>query len=100
MGILSRRKGVGFEREVVNFLQGHGLSAERVPLSGQLPNHRGDVSCPVRGVDRRFELKRRARGFKALYDGLGDGIYGLIVRDDSSKALVVLRLDSFAALLK
>ena len=38
--------------------------------------------------------------FKALYDELGDGIFGVIVRDDKSEALVVLRLSSFAALLK
>jgi hypothetical protein len=54
----------------------------------------------VQGVDRRFELKRRARGYKALYEALGDGIYGVIVRDDNTEALVVLRLTSFAALLK
>jgi hypothetical protein len=54
----SKRKGDGFEREVVRFLQDTGIAAaERVPLSGAAGgSHTGDIDCPVRGVDRKLEF--------------------------------------------
>lgn len=96
----SRRKGAGFERECVNYLQSVGIAAERVPLSGAAGgSYVDDLTAPVRGEDRRFECKRRASGFKTLYGWLGES-YGLIVRDDHCPPLVVLRLDDFARLAK
>jgi hypothetical protein len=53
----SKRKGNGFEREVVHALRRAGLAAERVPLSGQLPGYEGDVSVPVRGVERKLQCR-------------------------------------------
>jgi Holliday junction resolvase len=63
-----RRKGCGFEREVVAALQDLGLAAERVPLSGSVktPRFDHDISCPVRGRDVRLECKRRGRAFASI----------------------------------
>lgn len=96
----SKRKGTGFEREVVKLLQEHGLSAERMPLSGAAGgSFTGDVRCPVRGADKRFECKRRRRAYGTLYKHLGEN-FGLVVRDDDTPALVVLRLRDFAPLAR
>jgi hypothetical protein len=92
-----KRKGNGFEREVVRALQRAGLAAGRVPLSGELPGYEGDVSAPVRGVSRKLQCWRRRRSFSPLYEAL-DGHYGVVVRDDGRAALIVLPLGAFAAL--
>jgi hypothetical protein len=52
----------------------------------------------VLGVDRLLECKRRRRGFAALYGMLGSA-WGLVVRDDRTEPLVVLRLKDFAELV-
>src|SRR6516225_10392799 len=86
-----RRKGCAFEREIVAALQQLGIAAERVPLSGAVKTSRfdHDVSCPVRGVDRRIECKRRKRSFGTIDKMLG-GNFALIVRDDNSPPLVIM----------
>jgi Holliday junction resolvase len=96
-----KRKGNGFEREVVAALQELGLAAERVPLSGSVKTSKfdHDISCPVRGVDRRLECKRRARAF-ATIDAMLASNYALIVRDDRSRPLVVMTLTTFAELAR
>jgi hypothetical protein len=95
----SKRKGRGFEREVVNVLQAHAISAERVPLSGAVGGRfAGDISCPVRGVDQTLECKRR-RSLSGLYKALGDH-YAAVLRADGQEALVVLRLEDFAQLAR
>lgn len=98
-GLMSRRKGAGFELELVRFLQDRGLAAVKQPLSGALEQWKGDVSCPVLGEDKTFEAKRRAAGFKTIYSMLGDH-YGLFIRDNHVPALVVLRLEDFAKLAR
>jgi Holliday junction resolvase len=87
------------EREIVAALQELGIAAERVPLSGAVKTSRfdHDVSCPVRGVDRRLECKRRRRAF-ATIDNMLDGNFAVIVRDDRSRPLVIMTLESFAEL--
>jgi len=99
-GLRSKRKGSGFEREVVRALQDRGLAAERVPLSGAVGgSYTDDITCPVLGVDWRFECKRRARGFATIYSMLGNAD-GLFIRDDHERTLVVLPLDLFTAIAK
>jgi hypothetical protein len=96
-----RRKGSAFEREAVDLLQALGLAAERVPLSGAVKGGKydHDISCPVRGVDRRIEAKRRARAFRTI-DRMLAGNFALIVRDDRSRPMVVMLLETFAELAK
>jgi hypothetical protein len=96
-----KRKGFGFEREVVALLQEMGITATRIPLSGAIkhPRFDHDVSCPVRGEDQRIECKRRARAF-ATIDGMLGGNFALVVRDDRSRPMVVMTLENWAKLAK
>ena len=98
-GVGPRRKGCAFEREIVAALQKLGIAAERVPLSGAVKTSRfdHDISCPVRGLDRRIEAKRRRRAFTTIDNMLGAN-FALVVRDDRSRALVIMTLSSFAEL--
>jgi len=96
-----RRKGMAFELEVARLLQDHGLAAEKVPLSGAVksPRFDHDISCSVRGVDRRIECKRRKRSFQTISKMLG-GNFALIVRDDNSPPLVIMSVPAFAELAR
>jgi hypothetical protein len=96
-----RRKGSGFEREVVALLQQLGLAAEKIPLSGSIKGGRfdHDVSVPVRGIDRRIECKRRKRAFATISKMLSDN-YALVVRDDHARPLVIMSLQTFGELAR
>ena len=97
----SKRKGNGFEREVVAFLQDRGIAAERVPLSGSVKggSFEGDINCPVRGEDWKLECKRKARAFSTLYGFIGSN-NAVVIRDDHTKPLVVMTLETFAKLAR
>ena len=97
----SKRKGDGFEREVVAILQDSGIAAERVPLSGAVKTDSfdHDIRCPVRGVDRKLECKRRAKAFGTLYGFIG-GNYAVVVRDNKTPPLIIMRLSDWADLAK
>lgn len=96
----SKRKGDGFEREVVDFLRQHGVPAERIPLSGAVKggSFEGDITLPIHNTARKIECKRRRRAFSTLYGWLGEN-FGLVVRDDRTEPLVVIRLKDFAGLV-
>lgn len=97
----SKRKGNGFEREIVRLLQDWGLAAERVPLSGAVKTSKfdHDITCPVRGEDWKLECKRRKRQFSTIDGWLGEnGV--LVCRDDNSRPLVVMTLETFARLAR
>src|SRR6266704_2029621 len=94
MGLKSRRKGSGFELEVVHLLQAAGLAAEKVSA---MYRPGPDISCPVLGQDRRLECKRRARAFGTLY-GFLNGSYAAVIRDDRTEPLVVMKLVDWARL--
>jgi hypothetical protein len=97
----SKRKGDGFEREMVALLQGYGIAAEKVPLSGAVKGGAFDrdlnVSVPVQGADWTAECKRRARQFKTIDAMLGPNKL-LFCRDDRSRPLVVMTVETFAQL--
>jgi hypothetical protein len=88
----AKRKGSGFEREVVEFLKAAGLPAKRVPLSGAMAEYKGDVMMGGYVI----ECKRRKAGFRTLYGWLGDNDF-LVFRDDKCEPLIVTRLDNFVA---
>ena len=99
-GKASRQKGDRFERELVRQFQDAGFASERIPLSGSAGgSFTGDLSIPINGSDRRFEAKKRAGGFKLLYDFLANH-WGLFVAQDRAEPLVVLRLSTFIELAK
>jgi hypothetical protein len=93
-GRSSKRKGAGFELEVVHLLQGFGLAAEKI--SGMYKPGE-DISCPVLNVDRLLQCKRRARAFGTLY-GFLNSSYAAVIRDDRCPPLVVMRLEDWARL--
>lgn len=99
-GRAAKRKGGSFEREIVARLQSLGISAEKIPLSGAAGgSFDHDISCPVRGIDRKLEAKRRARAFGTIYGMLGQN-YAVVIRDDRTPILIVMRLDDWAELAK
>jgi Holliday junction resolvase len=96
----SKRKGDGFELEVVHFLQAAGIAAEKIPLSGAVGgSFSGDIAVPVRGVDRKLECKRRARAFGTLYKFMGNN-FALVLRDNHTEPLVLMRLADFVDLAR
>lgn len=95
----AKRKGSGFEREVVEALREYGLEAKKVPLSGALADYPGDVTLTVNGRTHTIECKRRRAGFKTLYGWLGKNDY-LVFRDDKCEPLLVMRLKDFAILMR
>lgn len=102
MGKLSRDKGAGFERELVNALKGKGLQAQRVPLSGATEYAKNDVEVTA-GFDGKTvysgECKRRA-GLPKFFTEALDGADFAAFRQDRGETLIVLRLDTFAELLQ
>lgn len=90
-GRKSRSKGLRGERHLVNYLQEHGFSALRIPLSGASKGFKGDVTTPLLGIDRKLEVKCRADGFRELYGWLNDN-FALVLKADRRETLVVLRL--------
>lgn len=94
MGKFSRDKGSRAERSIVHLAQEHGFGARRVPLSGA-SWIKGDIEWPFLGVDRKLEVKCRAKGFKQVYDWLGDN-YALIVKADRMPPLLVIPLKEAA----
>jgi Holliday junction resolvase len=98
-GRASRDKGSRCERAVVRLLQGHGLAAERVPLSGAARGRfGGDISVPALGRDLRGEAKARATAFGHLYRWL-EGRDFLVIRADRKPLLVVVTLDLAAEIV-
>src|SRR5690606_23185668 len=86
MGKHSRDKGVRAEREFAKLISG-----ERVPLSGAAG---GRFAGDVVGLGLKWEVKRRADGFKELYKWL-EGKDALAVRADRREWLVVIPLERF-----
>jgi Holliday junction resolvase len=99
LGKASRDKGARGERLFVRLLQEQGIAAERIPLSGAAGgSFTGDITVPVMGIDRKFECKLRADGFKEIYKWL-EGNTGLFLKSDRRTPLVVLRMSEFLDLL-
>jgi len=87
VGKSQRDKGYRFENEIRKFLVEMGREAVRVPLSGGDSNFKGDIICE----GKMFECKKRANGFKQIYDWL-EGNDALILGADRKEPLIVLRL--------
>lgn len=91
----SRQKGDRFERDCVNRFKELGLEAQRVPLSGAAG---GLFSSDIVVNGRKVECKTRKR-FIGQFLAWLQGNYALLVKEDRSETLVVLRLADFAALI-
>jgi hypothetical protein len=62
-------------------------------------SYTGDIDCPVHGIDQKLECKRRARAFGTLNEWMGDN-FALVVRDNRTELLVLLRLADFVGLAR
>jgi len=101
MGKPSRDKGARFEREIVAIAQAHDLKAIRVPLSGATNFAKGDVVVTATGgVKWTIEAKKRANGFKTIYQWLDGDCDLLVIGADRKPALAVMPLADFFDLLK
>ena len=100
MGKASRDKGARFERDIVNAARTHHLDARRVPLSGGAAGFPDDVLIKdATSANWRLEAKKRARGFKQIYDWLSGGSDALVIAADRQRPLVVCDLGDFLELL-
>ena len=97
----SKEKGSRFEREVRDLLKAGGVDAEKVPLSGAVKggSFEGDLNFSLRGVVRKLECKRRKRGCSTFYGFMANN-YAVVMRDDRSPPLVMLRLSDFIELVR
>lgn len=98
MGKASRDKGGRFERELVNTAKDHGLEAFRVPLSGAATGFKNDVIIKNGRTTWEIEAKKRATGFKFIYDNI-EGADVLVIGADRKKPLAVLDYEDFCDLI-
>jgi len=92
-----KEKGSRFERELVDKAKAHGLEAYRVPLSGA-GSIKNDVHIKVGRTLWEIEAKKRADGFKFLYEHIADADV-LVVGADRQKPLAVIDYEDFLDLL-
>ncbi len=86
----SRIKGKSREREIVNLLKKAGIPAQRVPMSGSVKTHPGDVTIS----DKVYSVKARKDGLDTLY-AWAEGFQAVFIRRDNSPWLVVEPLDEW-----
>lgn len=82
----------------MNKLNGGGVKAKRVPLSGAMTNYPHDIILEWLGGEAEFEAKHRADGFKEIYKWIKPA-RGLFIRADRQEGLAVIRLADFITLL-
>lgn len=92
-----KEKGSRFERELVETAKKHGLESYRVPLSGA-GSIKNDVHIKVGRTLWEIEAKKRANGFKFIYDNI-DGADILVIGADRKKPLAVLDYEDLCDLL-
>lgn len=68
MGKMSKAKGYRGEQELVHKLRAMEYTARRVPLSGGMTSHPGDVIVVHQDVEYLIEVKWHNNGFIKAYD--------------------------------
>lgn len=96
----SKRKGNGFESELVKQLRADGGVAERAWGSngaalGEEPDV--DIVANFNGRKWRLQAKRRAKLPKYLIPS--DSVDAVVAREDRGESIVVLRFDDFIKLI-
>lgn len=99
MGKFSKDKGTRGERDFVNRLNGQGIKARRVPLSGAMANYKNDIILDWLGNDADAEVKIRADGFREIYKWIKP-VKVLFIKANRQEGLAVVRLKDFSELLK
>jgi hypothetical protein len=103
MGALSRRKGAGFERELVlAFREAMPGCDVRRGLQSRSGREVADVDCPVFWIEAKRGRKPNVR--TALKQAVSTAPPGrmpvAVVRDDRERAFVALSLDDFLELVR
>jgi Holliday junction resolvase len=93
----AKQKGDRLERAVTSLFNASGIKAEKVPLSGAVATHPGDVNIWINGQKMVLECKSR-KEFKTLYGWL-ENRDALVLKGDRQPALIVLPLEVFLRLL-
>jgi hypothetical protein len=95
-GRSNRRAGSRAEHEVVKWLTAAGITAERVPLSGQNGKtmFNSDVHAIIGGGRQKIEVKKRkgGAGFVTINKWM-EGSDMLVLRENLKPALVVMSFD-------
>lgn len=92
-----KNKGTRFEHHIVELAKQRDLVAYRVPLSGA-GAIKNDVHIKQGRTLWEIEAKKRANGFKFLYDNI-EGADILVVGADRRRALAVMDLEDLLDLL-
>ena len=93
-----KEKGSRFERELVEIAKKHGLeNSYRVPLSGG-GSIKNDVHIKVGRTLWEIEAKKRANGFKFIYDNIKDADI-LVIGADRKRPLAVIDFEDLCDLL-
>lgn len=94
-----RRKGFGYEREIVNELRSYGLDAKRgYGSNGQSLGHHEEVDVLLYlGRADCKELKIQCKRKKELPKSIGltEHVDVSIVRQDRGESIIVMRLEDF-----
>lgn len=85
-----KEKGTRFEHQIVDLAKKHNLDAYRVPLSGA-GSIKNDVHVKQGRTLWEIEAKKRANGFKFLYENI-EGADILVVGADRKPPLAVIDL--------
>lgn len=92
----SKRKGVSFERELVDIAKARGLSAKRAwGSNGQALGMHDEVDLVVEEV--KVQAKRRAR--LASYMKPSEHVDAVAMREDRGECLLVVRYEDYLDLL-
>jgi Holliday junction resolvase len=96
----SKRKGNGFETEVVKRLRNDGLEAERAWGSngaalGEEPDV--DIVAKLNGEKWLLQAKRRAKLPKYLIPS--DNVDAVVAREDRGEVIIVMRFKDFIKLI-
>ena len=68
----SKRKGSGFEPEVVKLLQGYAIEAVKIPLSGSVAGFAGDIGAVLTRQDISTNLQCGQQGWAGQGPTRGD----------------------------
>lgn len=91
-GKASRRKGFGFEREVVNEAKSFGLVASRAwGSNGESLGYSKGTDVLIAG--HPLQCKRVARLAERFKPGPDE--YGVVMREDRGETLIVIRFDDW-----
>lgn len=101
LGKASKRKGNKFEYDMTRTFLHYGFDADKISGSGSSTHRKGDVKVKIGYFNFNFDCKHNKKiGIfrwwrKQKYDTQATFIPGLLLKEDYSDILVVLKLEDF-----